>query len=77
MSLFYHLALSVLTHCVLIWNHFWMCLGPDGILPPVLTSLTSQSVQAVWQTAGRNNADHSPTYQLQFREPTPGYIIEK
>ncbi|ELU01149.1 hypothetical protein CAPTEDRAFT_219707 [Capitella teleta] len=41
---------------------------PDGVRSPILTSPTSTSIRAVWQTVARPNSELEPAYQLQFKE---------
>ena len=50
---------------------------PDGVRPPTLTSPTSTSIRAVWQTVARPNSDLDPSYQLQFKEHPDDSPIQK
>ena len=54
-----------------------MLTAPDGVKPPVLSSLSSHSLRAIWGAVGRNNADQEPAFQLHFRAAQMGSQIEK
>ena len=51
--------------------------APDGVRPPDLLSQTPTTITATWMPVGRVNAMDDPMFILQFRELTPGALVEE
>ncbi|XP_021347323.1 usherin-like [Mizuhopecten yessoensis] len=50
--------------------------SPDGVKPPNLLSESPSSITAMWEPVGRENAQESPQFVLQFRNLNNDTMVE-
>ncbi|XP_060070524.1 usherin-like [Ylistrum balloti] len=50
--------------------------SPDGVKPPSLVSESSSTITAIWEPVGRENAQESPQFVVQFRDLNNDTMVE-